>query len=158
MSCHWSLIGDLTHWPYLQLILAPSLLKILRHNEFPGSELLPLHFMWCKTFFQCIRNFELNGQTMMCLSSVPHTKSKWLVPHEPNDLVLQIIKHIWYILAQDNVCSENFGSTVAFLANICICKLRIFSPPHNCGVHIFHQEISSMEVIMFPDDQIEESI
>ena len=50
--------------------------------------------------------------------------------------------HLHLSLAQGNVFSANFGSKVAFLANICNCKLRIFSPPHNRGVHVLSSDRS----------------
>ena len=93
--------------------------------------------MWCNTSFQCFRSFELNRQPLMCPSSFANTTPQWLVSHEPNDLVFKLSNISDSILAQGNVCSTNFGNKVAFLANICNCKLRIFSPPHSHGVHIF---------------------
>ena len=46
------------------------------------------------------------------------------------------------MLAQGNVFSTNFGNKIAFLANICKCKLRIFSPLLSHGVHIFSSDKS----------------
>ena len=98
--------------------------------------------MWCNVSFQCFRSFELNGQPLMCPSGFSNTTSQWLVSHEPNDLVFNLSNISYSILAQGNVFSANFGNKVAFLANICKCKLRKFSPPLNRGVHIFSSDRS----------------
>ena len=110
--------------------------------------------MWCYTSFHWFRSLELNGQPFMCSSNFLNTTSKWLVSYEPNDLDFKLSNIYDSILAQGNACSTNFGTKVAFLANICNCKLIIFSPPHNRGVHISSSHRSRTPLLMRREQKI----